>query len=154
MNRPQVGVTVVIVKDGKIALGKRLKAYGYGQWQFAGGHLEMNETPEECAIRETFEETGLTVKNPKFLYFKNVINKEHKTHYCVLVYGVEWESGEFFISEEEKDKVEAWEWFDLDKVPSPRFEEQFDDFKHINKYIKWLESIYGQWTNLIYKMER
>ncbi len=32
-----------------------------GKWLPPGGHLEANELPHECAIRETFEETGVRV---------------------------------------------------------------------------------------------
>jgi 8-oxo-dGTP pyrophosphatase MutT (NUDIX family) len=33
-----------------------------GKWTQSGGHIEPNEDPEESAIREAFEETGLKVK--------------------------------------------------------------------------------------------
>lgn len=32
------------------------------KWLQPGGHIEENETPEETAIRETFEETGIKIK--------------------------------------------------------------------------------------------
>ncbi len=32
------------------------------KWVQPGGHIEHNETPEETAIREVYEETGLKVK--------------------------------------------------------------------------------------------
>ena len=32
-----------------------------GKWIGVGGHMEENESPEECALREIKEETGLTV---------------------------------------------------------------------------------------------
>ena len=32
-----------------------------GKWIGVGGHLEENEAPEECMLREIKEETGLTV---------------------------------------------------------------------------------------------
>ena len=41
-----------------------------GKWNGLGGKLEPGETPEECAIREVFEESGLLVKN---LVFKGII---------------------------------------------------------------------------------
>ena len=34
-----------------------------GKWVGIGGKSEPGETPEQCAIREIFEETGLTVTN-------------------------------------------------------------------------------------------
>ena len=36
--------------------------YLYGKWTQPGGHIEDDETPEECALREVYEETGLRVR--------------------------------------------------------------------------------------------
>jgi 8-oxo-dGTP diphosphatase len=35
-----------------------------GKWNGLGGKLEPGESPEECAIREIYEESGLQVSNP------------------------------------------------------------------------------------------
>ncbi|MEZ4719172.1 MAG: NUDIX domain-containing protein [Caldilineaceae bacterium] len=35
-----------------------------GKWNGLGGKFEPGETPEDCAIREIQEESGLTVRNP------------------------------------------------------------------------------------------
>ncbi len=35
-----------------------------GKWNGLGGKMERNETPEECIIREVFEESGLQVHHP------------------------------------------------------------------------------------------
>ena len=45
-----------------------------GKWLAIGGHLEEGETPQECAIREVFEETGLIVHSLEYrakLWFIN-----------------------------------------------------------------------------------
>lgn len=36
-----------------------------GKWNGLGGKFEAGETPEECVIREVYEESGLSVQNPK-----------------------------------------------------------------------------------------
>ncbi len=45
---------------------KKNKDVNAGKWIGVGGHLETGETPEECAIRETFEETGLKIHSLVF----------------------------------------------------------------------------------------
>ena len=34
----------------------------FDKWVQPGGHIEEEETPEECAMREAYEETGIKVK--------------------------------------------------------------------------------------------
>ena len=36
-----------------------------GKWNGLGGKFEAGETPEECAIREVYEESGLSIRGPK-----------------------------------------------------------------------------------------
>lgn len=36
-----------------------------GKWNGIGGKLEAGESPEECVVREVFEESGLKIINPQ-----------------------------------------------------------------------------------------
>lgn len=54
------GVGVLIVQDGKLLCGTRVKEGSIGG---PGGHIEAGESPEAAAIRETQEEFGITPKD-------------------------------------------------------------------------------------------
>ncbi|MFZ1753803.1 MAG: 8-oxo-dGTP diphosphatase [Caldilineaceae bacterium] len=40
-----------------------------GKWNGLGGKVEAGESPEECAVREVWEESGLTCRNPRLRGF-------------------------------------------------------------------------------------
>jgi len=44
-----------------------------GQWDLPGGHLIVGENPEDGLIRETYEETGLIIKNPTKMYVEGKV---------------------------------------------------------------------------------
>ena len=48
--------------DGTVLISKRrADTHLANLWEFPGGKCLLGETPEECALRETREETGLNV---------------------------------------------------------------------------------------------
>jgi 8-oxo-dGTP diphosphatase len=57
----------VVVQDGRVLLVRRRVAEGSLSWQFPAGKVEQGETRENAAVRETQEETGLTVAAVKLL---------------------------------------------------------------------------------------
>ena len=119
MDRPKVGVGVIVQKDGKVLLGKRMGAHGEGSWSFPGGHLEGNEKVEDCAQRETEEETGIRIKNIRKATYTNDIFADENKHYVTLFVLADHDSGEVRICEPEK--CEKWEWFEWANLPSPLF---------------------------------
>jgi 8-oxo-dGTP diphosphatase len=116
---PRVGLGVAIIREGKILLGKRKNSHGDGCWCFPGGHLEFGESWEECARRETLEETGLKIKNVRFATATNDFFKKDNKHYITILMIADWVKGEAKILEPEK--CEKWGWFDWDKLPEPLF---------------------------------
>ena len=52
-------VFVINPENKKLLLVKHKK---FNKWVQPGGHIEDEETPEEAALREVYEETGLHVR--------------------------------------------------------------------------------------------
>jgi ADP-ribose pyrophosphatase YjhB (NUDIX family) len=58
----KVSAGVRIERDGCLLLVQRGIQPWRGNWYMPAGFLEINEEPEDAAVREAFEETGLHVK--------------------------------------------------------------------------------------------
>ena len=52
----------IIVEDGRVLMVRRAVGEGELLWQFPAGAIEAGESPEQAAVRETLEETGLKVE--------------------------------------------------------------------------------------------
>jgi 8-oxo-dGTP diphosphatase len=119
IQRPKVGIAIIIERNNKVLLGKRKGSHGSGSWAFPGGHLEFNESLEDCATREVMEETGLTINNIRKYTFTNDIMKEENKHYITCYLKADCDTGEPKIME--PNKCEEWNWFGWNELPSPLF---------------------------------
>src|SRR3989344_2096220 len=115
---PKVGTSVYIRKDGKILLSKRTGSNDPGTWCPPGGHLEMNESWEECVLRETREEAGIEIENIRFITVTNDIWTTKNAHYITLCFVANWKSGEPSLA---PDEIEEWGWFAWEALPEPLF---------------------------------
>ena len=61
LNPKLVAATIPEDGEGRILLTRRSIDPGRGLWTFPGGFVDFGETVTDAAVRETFEETGLTV---------------------------------------------------------------------------------------------
>jgi 8-oxo-dGTP diphosphatase len=62
----KLGTLCYVRQNGKTLMvhrTKKLNDMHHGKWNGLGGKLEAGETPEECAAREVYEESGLLVRN-------------------------------------------------------------------------------------------
>jgi 8-oxo-dGTP diphosphatase len=118
-NITKVGVGVMVLRDGKVLLGKRKgKKHGAGQYAWPGGHLEYMESIEGCAKREVKEESDMEIDNVRFVRLLNLKDYAPK-HYIDIGVVADWKSGE--PKNMEPEKLEGWEWHDIDNLPSPLF---------------------------------
>lgn len=63
----KVGVSVLVEQDGRVLLVRRAVEPGLGQWSLPSGFIEWDESPEDAALREVTEETGLELAHPELL---------------------------------------------------------------------------------------
>jgi len=119
VKRVQVGVGVVVKRNGKILVGKRKVSHGAGTWALPGGHLEPGESFETCCKREVLEETGLIINNISPVVFTNDVFHEEGFHYITLFFKGKYESGEAVVAEPRH--CEEWRWVSLDHIPRPIF---------------------------------
>lgn len=125
--KPGVGVGIMILRDSKVLLGKRhsdpKKAgsalHGEGTWTMPGGKLDFQEELEECAFRETFEETGIKINKNKLEIISLTNNIVEDAHFVTIGFLCRDFDGEPKIME--PDEIVEWEWFSLDKLPQPIF---------------------------------
>lgn len=116
---PSVGVGTIITKGEEVLLLKRKRVHGAGSWSTPGGHLEFGESLEECAIRETKEETGVSITDVKFRAVTNDVFEESGKHYITIWMQGKYSSGKAVINA-------AYEmadigWFAWDRLPKPLF---------------------------------
>ncbi|MDT0495230.1 NUDIX hydrolase [Streptomyces griseus] len=64
--RPGIAAAIV-VHEGRVLMVRRRVSEGQLSWQFLAGKVEPGEEREAAAVRETQEETGLTVKAVELL---------------------------------------------------------------------------------------
>ena len=115
----KIGLGIMIMKDGRVLLGKRKGSHGEGEYAWPGGHLEYMESIEECARREVREETDMEIQNVRFMRLYN-LKKYAPKHYIDIGVIADWKSGEPKIME--PDRIEGWTWYDLDNLPQPLFD--------------------------------
>lgn len=118
-SRPAVGVAVIIRDGAQVLLGERIASHGTNTWQFPGGHLEIGESVEGCAVREAREETGLDLTNLRLGPYTNDIFAAEGRHYITLFVLADYTGGKPRVRE--PDKCACWAWFPWDVLPEPLF---------------------------------
>jgi len=97
--RPVPAVGAIVFRDGAVLLVKRGAEPNRGRWSLPGGSLEIGETVEAGAVRETREETGVDVQPLRVLDVRNFIERkdgEVRWHYVLIDVLCEYVRGDPF----------------------------------------------------------
>jgi 8-oxo-dGTP diphosphatase len=112
----RVGVGVIVCRNNQLFAGIRQGSHGDGTLALPGGHLELYESWEACAIREVKEEMDLDLYDVQFAHVCNNPMPEEEKHYVTI-----FMMGR--ISQDDKnpvimepDKCKGWNLFSWDEL--------------------------------------
>ena len=121
-----------LYRDGEVLLLHRVKKkndLNEGMWIGIGGHFEENESPEECALREVKEETGLTMTDYRYRGIVTFVSDRYEGEYMHLFHATEF-TGELIECNEgtlewvPKERFHALPQWEGDKIFLRLMEEQ------------------------------
>jgi len=103
MPNPIIPVLAALIKNkkGEFLIARRKVALSNGgKWEFPGGKLLANETPEECLAREIKEEMGIDVEvlNP----FHIVNHPSQAKSILLMAYLCNYNSGEIELRDHDR----------------------------------------------------
>jgi ADP-ribose pyrophosphatase YjhB (NUDIX family) len=113
---PAPAVGVILEKKNRIVLVRRRYEPQAGLWGLPAGFMEYGETPEQTAIREVREETGLTVEIDR-LHGAYRGGSQAGARVLLLVYLASIRAGRLRAG----DDAEAVDWFEFGAFPELAF---------------------------------
>lgn len=110
-----------VYRDGRVLMLHRIKKkndLNEGKWIGVGGKFEENESPEDCVLREVYEETGLTLTEYRYRGIVTFVSDRYEGEHMHLFTATDPEGtlrtdcdeGELcWITKDEFDALPQWE---------------------------------------------
>ncbi|MEA3337853.1 MAG: NUDIX hydrolase [Chloroflexota bacterium] len=108
---PKVAVSVLVSDEGRVLLVRRAVIPRIGYWALPAGFVEIGELPAEAAVRETQEETGLTVALDGIIDMQPIAHP-NKAGF-IMIFGGHVLSGTL----QAQDDVSEARWFAAPEIP-------------------------------------
>jgi len=105
--RPYLAVSAAIIRDGKVLLVRRARNPALHLYTLPGGAVEAGETLIDAVLRETREETSLSIEPVALAGHREVIARDEQgrieRHFVILCFAARWLAGEAILSDELDD---------------------------------------------------
>ncbi len=112
-DNPAPTASALVMRDGLLLLTRRAREPFAGWWDLPGGFVEPLELPEDAAVRELREETGLDIRIERLLGFFLDTYGDGGVATLNVYFTASVEGG----TEAPADDVSEIGWFPLDGVP-------------------------------------
>ena len=122
--RPAVTADSVVItkeKEPKVLLIQRGNEPFKGCWAFPGGFMNMDETTEQCAVRELEEETGLKVSNIRQIGAYSKVDRDPRGRTVTVAYLALIDNAEKVKGLDDAAKAQ---WFSLSQLPKLAFDHE------------------------------
>ena len=127
---PLISIDLLVKKDNKILLGKRINKPAQGYLFSIGGRVYKNESIQQATARIAKTELNIELKlTPKFIgvfehFYDDGVYKDVSTHYINLAYEVDINNE---ILNLPNDQHNEYQWLSIDELLSS---------KQVHKYVK------------------
>lgn len=122
--RPAVTADCVVIAkeiEPKVLLIRRGNEPFKGCWAFPGGFMNMDETTEQCAVRELEEETGLKVTEIKQIGAYSKVDRDPRGRTVTVAYLVVIDKAEAVKGGDDAAKAQ---WFPISGLPKLAFDHE------------------------------
>ena len=126
--RPAVTADCIVMTredDPKVLLIERGHEPFKGCWAFPGGFMNMDETTEQCAIRELEEETGLKINEIKQIGAYSKVDRDPRGRTITVAYLALVDAS---LPVSGHDDAAKAQWFSIKNLPKLAFDH--DDIIH------------------------
>lgn len=120
--RPAVTADCIVITrevEPKVLLIQRGNEPFKGCWAFPGGFMEMDETTEQCAIRELKEETGLIVSDLQEIGAYSKVDRDPRGRTITVAYLLITDTP---VEVKGQDDAVKAEWFPVSDLPELAFD--------------------------------
>jgi len=127
---PLISIDLLVKKDNKILLGKRINKPAQGYFFSIGGRVYKNESIQQATARIAKDELNISLKlTPRFIgvfehFYDDGIYKDISTHYINLAYEVDINNE---ILNLPNDQHNEYQWLGINELLSS---------KQVHKYVK------------------
>lgn len=125
-NYPRPAVTadcIVVTREAepKVLLIQREGQPFKGCWAFPGGFLNMDETTEQCAVRELEEETGMKVTNLQQIGAYSKVDRDPRGRTITIAYLAVVDAPVAVTGQDDAAKAQ---WFPINALPPLAFDHE------------------------------